>query len=587
MRYLVLVESPAKCKKISQILNNYSPEDSFYVEATFGHIVELRSLEQIDFPTFTYTPTIIPAKKKVFTRIRKIAKMVDEVLFFMDADREGEGIAYSLCKMLRISWKTAKRGIFREITENAIISAFRSPTRIDISIVNAQQTRQIIDLLIGFQISPVLWANFPYQSNQVLSAGRCQIPAVKLIYDREIERQQHPPQMNYKIVGYFTNQMIPFVLDTAITDETTLMTFLHEEKTFMHQYECSDPTPIHFTPPRPLTTSTLLQFASNKIQLSPRDTMKIAQTLYEKGYISYMRTDSEIYSETFCKQRSHFIIARWGEEYSFRHNALGGIANPWNILCDKSGSHEAIRPTDITREKIDSTEDIKAQKLYKLIWNHALACGMTEAKGNHIIASLTAARGHKFIFKSIKYHFLGWKVVEETHSEIYYQYLKTIARGIILPYNHILVNTEYTNNTPYYTEARLIQLLEENGIGRPSTYASIIDKILDRNYVRLENVIGEKKVSKEYKLIADKIEIQEKYIMVGEEKRKLVIQPIGISVIEFLNKWFDGLFRYEYSRVMEAALDLVAKNKMDFEPLCREYNENIHKYITELNGSKI
>lgn len=577
MRYLVLVESPAKCNKILEILKKHSPTDLFYVEATRGHVTELNSLEQIDFKTFTYKPNIIPGKRKLLSRIRNIAKMVNEILFFMDADREGEGIAYSLCKILCIPWKTAKRGIFHEITEKAIIDAFSIPSKIDISLVNAQQTRQIIDLLIGFQISPILWRNFPYTPGEVLSAGRCQIPALKLIYEREIERQANPPEIVYKVVGYFTNKNIPFVLENfVVTEEDQLRTFLENEKTFHHKYECSDSTPIILSVPTPLTTSTLLQLAYNKLSFSPKDTMKYAQILYEYGYITYIRTDNPIYNRQFCKQIENFIIRRWGEEYY-------GI--PRNVPRNIDGAHEAIRPTDITREKIDDIiNDKKVQKLYHLIWQHVVATGMTPAKGNQIIAYITSSNGNKFIYKSVKYHFLGWKqVFNEILTDPYYHYLKTITSGIILPYNHILAHTEIINKKPYYTEANLIQLLEEKGIGRPSTYASIINKIIDRNYVNIENIVGEKKICKEYKLILDKIDVEEKNTIMGEEKSKLIIQPIGIQVIEFLNKWFDELFHYEYTKEMEKDLDKIAKGELFYTILCASYNENIHKHITNLS----
>lgn len=577
MRYLILVESPAKCSKISQILNKHSPTDAFYVEATRGHVVELHSLEQIDFNTFTYKPHIILGKRKLLSRLRNLAKMVDDILFFMDADREGEGIAYSLCKILHVSWKTAKRGIFYEITEEAIIQAFSNPSRIDISLVNAQQTRQIIDLLIGFQISPVLWRNFPYKQGEVLSAGRCQISALKLIYERELERQQNPPEIAYKVVGYFTNKNIPFVLEGSVmTEEPQFLTFLEGEKTFSHKYECSAPTSIILSPPRPLTTSSLLQLASNQLSFSPREVMKYAQTLYERGYITYIRTDSQVYSEQFCQQMQRFIVGRWGKEYS---------DIPRNV---PSCAHESIRPTNITQEQIDIIDDKKAQKLYHLIWCHTLATGMTTTKGTQIIASITASNGNKFIYKSTKYSFLGWKRVfnEEMSTDPYYHYLKNIVSGSILPYNHILAHTEIINKKQYYTEARLIQLLEEKGIGRPSTYTSIIDKIIDRNYVKIENISGEKKICKEYKLVEDKMEVQEKNILVGEEKRKLIIQPIGIKVMEFLNQWFDELFRYEYTKEMEQGLDLVANGELMFTTLCASYNQNIHKYITNLSLTK-
>jgi DNA topoisomerase-1 len=599
MKYLVIVESPSKCKKIEKYLNDNDRYNIYEVVATMGHITELKSLNNIDIHNnYLCTYEIIEAKKKHIELIKKKAKQADEVLLFLDRDREGEGIAYMVCNILKLDVNKTKRILFNEITETAIVKALHSPKTIDTNLVNAQQTRQILDLLVGFKITPMLWKYITRKTKSPLSAGRCQIPALKLIYDNQNEINENENQSNlfgcavgdsvnkqktlseipvYNTVGYFTNHNIPFELNKQFVmnnKNEQLVNFLKETMFHTHEYSCSLPVVSYKEPPSPFITSTLQQSASNLLHFSPKETMQLCQKLYEEGYITYMRTDSKTYSDDFINKVKSYILNKYDKNYI--NDALRKNSN-------NTEAHEAIRPTDINISELPLKIGLKENKLYKLIWTNTLESCMSNACINTVIASISAVNSNVFTYKSEIVHFLGWKTVKQTtENDKYYHYLQSIKKNTILKYKKIQSTVVITGVKLHYTEARLIQLLEEKGIGRPSTFSSIVEKIQEREYVKKEDIKAKKITCKEYELdenLLEECQLEKEY---GAEKNKLIIQPLGINVVNFLNNYFDELFHYDFTKELEIELDKIAKNEMNWIDLCNKCNNQIDKSIKNI-----
>ena len=361
MKYLVIVESPSKCKKIEKYLNDNDDLNIYEVVATMGHITELKSLENIDIKNnFTCKYDLIEAKKKNTDIIKKKIKTVDEVIIACDADREGEGISYAICEVFKLSLTKTKRIVFNEITEQAIIEAIKNPRKIDMNLVHAQQTRQILDLLVGFKVTPTLWQYITKKSDHSLSAGRCQTPALRLIYDNQNEINKSPGKQTYSITGYFTNKNIPFVLNTNYDTEDEIVDFLDGTSEFNHVYTFSQPVKSIRLQPEPFTTSKIQQTASNELHYSPKDTMKICQKLYEAGYITYMRTDSKKYSKEFIESASSYIKHFYNEKY---------INEKINDLCNnqKREPKELNQNTELNEDKeLNETKELKEDKKYKV-----------------------------------------------------------------------------------------------------------------------------------------------------------------------------------------------------------------------------
>lgn len=665
MKYLVIVESPSKCKKIEKYLNDNDDLNIYEVVATMGHINELKSLENIDIKNnFTCKYDLIEAKKKNTDAIKKKIKTVDEVIIACDADREGEGISYAICEVFKLNVTKTKRIVFNEITEQAILEAIKNPRTINMNLVHAQQTRQILDLVVGFKVTPALWKYVSRNSEHSLSAGRCQTPALRLIYDNQTEINNSPGKQVYCVTGYFTNKNIPFVLhhlsfnlpllgvemngmDRLLCEssmrkgvnknyetEEEIVDFLDGTSTFEHIYTCSQPTKSFRSQPEPFTTSKIQQIASNELHYSPKDTMKICQKLYEAGYITYMRTDSKKYSKEFIDSTTSYIKHFYNEKY---------INEKINDLCnhqknenredkkepqienreedkkykvkkatkkvakiekeevervekalkevEKIEAHEAIRPTDISLKELPEEIDSKEKRLYKLIWSNTLESCMSPASYYVITASLSAFNSTKFSCVSTQIDFLGWKIVEnkkeKDDKESNYNYLQTLKQNSVMPYKKIVSTVLLKDTKSHYTEAKLVNILEDNGIGRPSTFSSIVEKIQERDYVKKQDVKGKEILCKDYELNESKeiieIEIKREF---GNEKGKLVIQPLGIIVIEFLIKKFDELFNYDFTRQMEDDLDKISKGEKIWHEACKIYNEKIDTFIESLKDDK-
>jgi DNA topoisomerase-1 len=589
---LIIVESPAKCKKIEEYLG-----PGYKCVATYGHLRTLDSLNNIDIgKNFNPTYTIIdePIKRKQIEFLRKEIKNAGEILLSSDADREGEMISYSLIELFKLPLNT-KRITFNEITESALREAIQNPRTIDMNLVNAQKARQILDVLVGFKISPILWKLIKNGKDNALSAGRCQTPALKLVYENQKEIDNAVERRVYNVTGYFTNSNLPFDLNSEC--ENDMIEFLDKSADFSHIYTCSQPTKIFKHPPEPFTTSRLQQVASNELHYSPKETMRICQLLYEGGYITYMRTDSKTYSEEFLNSASEYITKTYTAEYvnsnlitkSRDKNIIeqpkkrGKKKEKDNEIKDilRQEAHEAIRPTDISLQDLPEEIGTKERRMYKLIWSNTLESCMVAASFFSVTANISAPENLKYSYTSELIDFPGWKIVENkfTRDNKEYQYLQTIKKDSPIPYKKICAKVTIKGSKLHYTEAKLVQLLEEKGIGRPSTFSSLIDKIQERGYVKKEDIKGKEIVCRDLELENGEIYEIENKREFGNEKGKLVIQPLGIIVMEFLDKHFNKLFNYEYTSLMESALDKIAKGELIWFELCTACNKEVDELI--------
>jgi len=603
---LVIVESPAKCKKIEEYLG-----PGYKCVASYGHLRELPSLKNIDIENnFTPTYTIIDnaIKKKQIEFLRKEIKNAHEVILASDDDREGEKISYCISQIFNLDIHKTKRITFNEITEQALQHAIKNPRTIDMDLVHAQQARQILDILVGFKVTPMLWKFINKSKDNSLSAGRCQTPALRLIYDNDQDIKQTEERKVYNVTGFFTNSNIAFDLSPQNKYETEdeITDFLDGSGDFSHIYTCSKPVKAVKKQPEPFTTSSLQQTASNELHYAPKETMRVCQALYEGGYITYMRTDSKTYSKDFISLTKDYIVRNYEAKYindNIDSFTSGSVKEEKKEKKGKNGkendslrqnAHEAIRPTNISLFELPETLDSKEKRMYKLIWEHTLESCMAPATFFSITASISAFQDTKFTYTSELIDFPGWKIVSKKYTnEIKpenkeYQYLQQIKQNTEIPYKKMCAKVTIKGSKQHYTEARLVQLLEEKGIGRPSTFSSLVDKIQERGYVKKEDVKGKELLCKDYELSNGEIfEIENKREF-GNEKGKLVIQPLGIIVMEFIDKHFSDLFNYSYTKEMEDELDKIAKGGAIWYNLCETCNKQIDILVDGLKDeSKI
>jgi DNA topoisomerase-1 len=549
----------------------------------------LDGLKSIDIenkfkPNYTLIQESI--KLKQIEKLRSEIAKADEVIIATDSDREGEAIAWHICDLFGLSIKTTKRILFNEVTEQALQEAIHKPKLINMDLVFAQQSRQILDLLVGYTITPFLWQCVSKTSKNSLSAGRCQTPALRLIYDNYLEIQKSPGSLIYNTGGYFTNMNLLFELNKQFVTKDEVEDFLEHCKTAKYLCTTSSPKKSIRKAPEPLTTSVLQQMASNELHISPKETMKYAQQLYEAGYITYMRTDSKKYSNTFVSSVKTYIENTFGPTYISQNiDALISDLKKEETKEDKNKkedltqeAHEAIRPVSISvKSVLDTNTEIvlKAQKLYALIWAKTIESCMASAQYNVLTAKINLDPPHssqcEFSYKTEQVTFEGWQIVEGVTTATLvkeYQYFLAFKSGLLVVPKKIESKYNLINLKSHYSEARLVQLLEEKGIGRPSTFASLIDKIQEREYVKKQNIEGRKIEGEDFLLIDKVVTVNIVKREFGNEANKLVIQPIGIIVIEFLLKHFDSFFNYDYTRDMENELDLIATNKQVWTTLC-------------------
>ena len=578
--YLIIVESPSKCAKIESYLGT-----DYRCIASKGHIRELPGLKNIDIEhNFAPTFTIIKEKAEHVKQMREIISYFPKqnVILAMDDDREGEGIAWHICEVFKLPIKTTKRIVFHEITQDAIVSSMKSPSVLDMDLVHAQQARQILDILVGFKVSPHLWKHIRNGKTNALSAGRCQTPALRLVYDNMKEREASGMEKNYKTKGYFTSQSLEFNLGHDFENEEDMEEFLNKSVSHKHIMDVGIEKNTSKGAPKPFNTSKLLQSASNQLRTSPKQTMQLCQTLYQNGLITYMRTDSTKYAGPFLDIARKYIVNKYnGEEYV---GNLDLIENK-----DKSNPHEGIRVTDIRVSEYPKECSGREASMYKMIWRNTVESCMSDAKYLSTTLSLSAP---KMFDKAIKYThvieiptFLGWKkVIDKMPDQSELTARKMFVQGYhkkVVSYQYIESMVIIRNKVARYTESSLIQTLEKLGIGRPSTFASLVDTVQDRGYVKCTDIEGETSKCAEFTLrkgeILDKRFVEKTF---GSEKSKLVIQPMGILCIEFLIKHFTELFSYDYTKNMECNLDDIASNptsERDWYDICANCLQDIDR----------
>jgi len=592
---LIIVESPAKCNKIE----GYLGRENFICMASYGHVREIEDgLKSIDINNeFETKFTIMKTKWQQVAKLRAAIADCSEVILATDDDREGEAIAWHLCHVLKLPLETTKRIVFHEITESALKAAVSAPRTIDMSIVHAQQARQILDLIVGYKVSPILWT---YIARTNLSAGRCQTPALRLVYENYKELETSPGIMVYSVAGIFTKLNITFNLSIDLESLEDIDRFMHETANAPKSVfvaTVAAPKKSIRVPPRPYSTSTLQQAANNDIHISPKDTMYAAQKLYEQGYITYMRTDSKVYSIDFVKKTFEYIKNRWGGAVSSHDSDMAHLLGNIKAITAEgnaaAAAHEAIRPTDINRILLPQSCHPREHRLYAMIWRNTLESCMAMATCQTITMSIQSPYPLNAEYRYTAEQVIqpGWKLVTGYDTEAKeYTYFASLGSSLastkslhIFPYKKITTKCSMRNTKSHYTEAGLVQMLEKKGIGRPSTFSSLIDKIQERGYAKVQDVRGKSIECVEYILQEDKkIEKKTEVREIGGEHRKLVILPLGIIVIEFLMEHFAPLFDYEFTEQMEFQLDEIATDGMVWHELCYKCWHEVSNQLQEL-----
>lgn len=588
---LIIVESPAKCKKIEGFLGK-----NYKCVASFGHFREFTNgLKSID-SNYNAEYKVSHNKKKYVNIMRAAIKKSNEVILATDDDREGEAIAWHICKLFNLPIKTTKRIIFHEITKIAILDAMDNPTVLDMNEVRAQQARQILDLIVGFTVSPILWKYISKNSEKGLSAGRCQTPALNLVYENDLLCKNAKGEVVYETKGSFTFLNINYKLNRNFVEKVVVEDFLEKTKEHKHILSLDTKKRVKKSSPNPFTTSTLQQKASNVHNFSPKTTMRLAQKLYENGYITYMRTDNARYSSEFVENTTNYILQKWNKKYigsdlnkitinsetDSRKNDINN-ANVKDNLAQEA--HEAIRPTDIMKEFVENPQigDLE-KKLYKLIWSNSIESCMSSSIYDILMSSVTAPLNLKYKNSCEKNIFPGWEIVKGVvKDDTIYEYVNSLEESKLIVYREIRSEINIKKLKSHYTEAKLVQMLEKNGIGRPSTFSSLVSKIVERDYVRKMDVIGST-IDCENLVLKDE-EVTEENVTksFGDEKNKLVVQPVGIVVVEFLNKYFDNIFNYNYTKNMEMNLDKISKGAYKLKKLCGECKKSIETSIKNIS----
>lgn len=552
---LVIVESPAKAKTIEKFLGK-----DFEVLSSYGHI---RDLKKKDFSVdieHNYKPIYeIPAdKKKLVETLKQEADKADMVWLASDEDREGEAIAWHLFEVLKLKPEKTKRIVFHEITKDAILHAIENPRDIDLNRVDAQQARRVLDRIVGFELSPVLWKKV----KPALSAGRVQSVAVRLIVEREREISAFKPEAAYRVIGEFLlpgGELLKAELSQRLKTEDEAKALLEACKTA--QFSIGDVTvkPAKKSPAAPFTTSTLQQEAARKLGFSVAQTMMVAQRLYEAGHITYMRTDSVNLSSLAINTTKDEIVKTLGERYLH-------IRNYHTHTKGAQEAHEAIRPTYISHHEINASSQEK--RLYELIWKRTIASQMSDAKLEKTTATISVSgRKEHFVAVGEVLKFDGFLKVymestdDESDAEGNDKMLPALAKGDVLALSSVTATERFSQAPARYTEASLVRKLEELGIGRPSTYAPTISTIQQREYVEKGDRKGTERKYRMLTLHDGKIESGEKTELTGADKGKLLPTDIGVVVNDFLTEYFPDILNYNFTANVEQQFDDIAEGK--------------------------
>ena len=615
MTKLVIVESPAKCQKIQGFLG-----EGWRVIASMGHIRALQQDLAAVGLSNNFEPTYewIKEKSKAIKQLKDAAKGA-EVYLSADDDREGEAIAYAVCLLLKLNPMVAKRAVFHEITEKAVKQAVTSPRLLNMNIVHAQQARAMLDMMIGFTMSPLLWRYVA----PALSAGRCQTPALRLVVEREAAIDSFKPTSSCKLSAVWKHPNISYesVMEDELEDEESAVNYMEQvyqqkEGTIIKK----EIKPWSQAAPVPLITSTLQQQASALYHMNPKNTMKVAQKLYEAGYITYMRTDKAVLSEEAVQAAKQWVTVQYGEEYvavevvkeskkkkpkiakedaskdapcglqsvpPTQKNTSLAPCGLQSVAPPPQEAHEAIRPTHMEVTEIDG--DAYEKKLYKLIWQRAIQSVMSAAKGETCVIKTQIKEDQDFTWLSQWTHttFEGWKRAgkvasieeeeqEEESTEMIWKKVIHLNCGDHVQWTTMKAEPKETKAQGRYTEATLVRELEKCGIGRPSTFASLLAAIQDKDYVTIKDIPAKEVTVKEYTIKPNQWPATEKTLQkkVGAEKNKLVPTELGRSVLHFMLNHFEDLFAYGFTAQMEQRLDHVADGTEPWKELLKDMWES-------------
>ncbi|MGK0638321.1 type I DNA topoisomerase [Schleiferia thermophila] len=572
---LLIVESPAKAKTIEKFLGK-----DFKVESSYGHIRDLdtKGLSVDVKNNFKPKYVISPDKKDVVKKLKKLSDEAEKVWLASDEDREGEAISWHLAETLKLAPEKINRIVFHEITKSAIQHSIQHPRKIDLNLVNAQQARRILDRLVGFEMSPVLWKKI----KGGLSAGRVQSVAVRLIVEREREILHFTSTPYFRVVGIFLSKdgkTFKAELSDRLSTEEEAFEFLEKITGFDFKVLSVEKKSASRSPAPPFTTSTLQQEASRKLGFSVAQTMTLAQKLYEDGYITYMRTDSVNLSEEAIHAIAKQIAVEFGKEYS----------TPRRYTTKAKGAqeaHEAIRPTYFDKKSAGS--DAQQKKLYELIWKRAVASQMTDAQLDRTIVTINSP-DHKLNFQAkgevIKFDGFLKLYIESTDDEEADEdaaLLPNLAKGDTLQAVKIEAIQRFTKHPPRYTEASLVKKLEELGIGRPSTYAPTIATIIKRGYVHKPILEGK---IREYSILTwndNQIDKKTEKETTGAEKNKLFPTDIGILVTDFLVENFQNILDYQFTANVEEQFDEIATGNLDWVQMIRQFYNQFHPTVEQV-----
>jgi len=566
---LIIVESPAKAKTVQKYVGG-----SYDVMASVGHVRDLpKKGMSIDIEHgFTPTYEVTPDKKKVIAELKKKVKTAESVILASDPDREGEAISWHLCHALGLDLKTAKRIVFREITKPGVEAALKQPRTVDEHLVDAQQARRVLDRLVGYELSPVLWKKV----KPGLSAGRVQSVAVRLIVEREREIEQHQSASSFKVNAWFDvdGAELKAELSRKLHDQDESQKLLESLVGASFAVKSLETKPGKRTPAAPFITSTLQQEASRKLGFTPRQTMSVAQRLYEAGFITYMRTDSVNLSQTALQGAASAIKAQYGDRYAqqrtYKTKATGA-----------QEAHEAIRPTDFTRTSVEGERNEK--RLYELIWQRAIASQMVDAAIEKTVASIAPDRTKEiFTAQAEAVSFDGFlKVYSEGRDEDEEEsaLLPPLKEGQQLPLKEMIAQQQFSRPKARYTEASLVRKLEEMEIGRPSTFAPTISTIQDRGYVIKADVEPKERQIAQVVLKDDAVttgEIAENY---GGDRNKLLPTPVGDLVTDFLVKYFPKIVDYDFTADVEKEFDQIEAGKTQWNKMIADFYGPFHQTV--------
>ena len=582
MSNLVIVESPAKAKTIQKFLGG-----DFVVKPSYGHIRDLDEKKlSIEVDNGFQPDYVIPSeKKKVVSELKSAAKKADTVWLASDEDREGEAISWHLAQTLDLDPAKTKRIVFHEITKDAILKAVQNPRTIDLNLVDAQQARRVLDRLVGFELSPVLWRKI----RRGLSAGRVQSVALRLVVDREKEIIAFQNEPFYRVEGIFTPAGAPAsvklkaVLDSKFPNESEARKFLEDSIGAKYTVSSVETKDASRTPAAPFTTSTLQQEAARKLHLSVSATMRLAQGLYERGLITYMRTDSTNLSSLALNTAKQFILENYGEEYS----------HPRQYQTHSKGAqeaHEAIRPTFIANREIEGTA--QEQSLYRLIWKRTVASQMAQASVQNTTVKLSSdRRSEKFSIQASRILFDGFlklyveSVDDAEESEDQDIRLPQMNVGDVLECCSIKAESKFTQAPPRYSEATLVKKLEELGIGRPSTYAPTISTLTTgRGYLVKSNKEGRRVSVTNLELRDGVITASQKEEIIGAEKGKLLPQEVGMIVSNYLVENFSTILDYDFTANVEKDFDTIAEGGKVWNEVIAEFYKPFHARVEEVTS---